>query len=95
LFYSLLAPLSILLCAVAFVVIFFIDNYLLLRKWKPPTMLDAKIAVRLRQQAVLAVAAHMYVTLRFIYSWPMDEVRTVIRVRYHALRVCSSGYSVL
>lgn len=74
LFNSLLTPLSILLCSVTFLVIFLIDNYLLLRRWKAPSMLDSKIAVRLRQQAVLAVAAHMYCSLRYIYSWPMDDV---------------------
>lgn len=74
LFYSLLTPLSILLCSVAFVVIFVINNFLLLRRWKASSMLDSKIALRLRQQAVLAVAAHMYCTMRYIYSWPMDDV---------------------
>ncbi len=38
-------------------------------------MVDAKIAARLRQQAILGVVAHMYVTCRFVYSWPMDQAR--------------------
>jgi hypothetical protein len=48
-------------------------RYLLLRRWRPMCMLDAKIARRLRQQGILAVAVHMGVTLRYIYSWPMDS----------------------
>jgi hypothetical protein len=73
LFYAIFSPLSILLSTVAFAVIFFIDNFLLLRRWKNTAMLDAKIATRLRQQAMLAIFAHMYATLRFIYAWPMDQ----------------------
>ncbi|RYH05485.1 hypothetical protein EON65_44565 [archaeon] len=74
LYYSLLIPYSLFLCIPAFALIFFVDRYLLLRKWRQIPMLDGKVAVRLRQQAILAVAAHMYVSMRFIYSWPMDEV---------------------
>eukprot|EP00981_Chlorochromonas_danica_P002958 scaffold601_cov170-Ochromonas_danica.AAC.19 len=48
-------------------------RYLLLRRWKRMPMLDQKVALRLRQQAILAVAAHMYISMRFIYSWPMDQ----------------------
>ena len=73
LFYSLLTPISILVSTFAFLAIFIIDNFLLLRRWKAASMLDSKIATRLRQQAILAVAAHMYVTMRLIYSWPMDQ----------------------
>lgn len=74
LFYALLTPISLLIATVAFVAIFLIDNYMLLRRWKVSSMLDAKIASRLRQQAILSVAAHMFVSMRFIYSWPMDQV---------------------
>jgi hypothetical protein len=73
LYYAILVPYSILLAMCAFLLMFFIDRYLLLRKWKIGPMFDECIAVRLRQQAILAVAAHMYVTIRFIYSWPMDQ----------------------
>eukprot|EP01031_Cornospumella_fuschlensis_P027375 gene27375-33065_t len=74
LYYCLLIPYSLFLCILAFTLIFCVDRYLLLRKWKQIPMLDGKVAVRLRQQAILAVAAHMYVSMRFIYSWPMDEI---------------------
>jgi hypothetical protein len=73
LYYAILVPYSILLAMCAFLLMFFIDRYLLLRKWKIGPMFDERIAVRLRQQAILAVAAHMYVTIRYIYSWPMDQ----------------------
>jgi len=73
-FYALLTPISILLAALAFILILVVDNYLLLRKWKVSALLDAQIAARLRQQAVFSLAAHMYVSIRLIYSWPMDDV---------------------
>lgn len=73
-FYCLLTPISILLAAIAFILILVVDNYLLLRKWKVSALLDAQIAARLRQQAVFSLAAHMYVSIRLIYSWPMDQV---------------------
>ena len=31
------------------------------------------MALRIRRIGLLAVSAHMYATLRFIYSWPMDS----------------------
>jgi hypothetical protein len=74
LFYALLTPISLLIATVAFIVIFLIDNYLLLRRWKVASMLDSTIASRLRRQAILSICAHMFVTMRFIYSWPMDDV---------------------
>lgn len=73
LYYSLLIPFSLFLCVPSFLLIFLADRYLLLRKWKQSPMMDEKVAIRLRQQAILAVAAHMFVSMRFIYSWPMDE----------------------
>eukprot|EP01039_Chlorochromonas_danica_P007077 gene7080-7827_t len=73
LFYTLLVPYSLFLCVPAFLLYFMVDRYLLLRRWKRMPMLDQKVALRLRQQAILAVAAHMYISMRFIYSWPMDQ----------------------
>ena len=74
LFYTLLNPIALVIAMVAFFMVFLIDRFLLLRRWKPTCMLDAEVARRLRQQGILAVAIHMAVTTRFIYSWPMDQV---------------------
>lgn len=74
LYYTLLNPISLIIAMVAFLLVFLIDRFLLLRRWKMSSMLDAMIARRLRQQGILAVALHMAVTVRFIYSWPMDSV---------------------
>lgn len=73
-FYSLLNPISMFIAALTFGIVFYIDRYLLLRKLRPTCMLSAEIAVRLRQQAILCVTVHMIASLRFIYSWPMDDV---------------------
>jgi hypothetical protein len=74
LYYTLLNPIALIIAMAAFILVFLIDRFLLLRRWKPTCMLDAMIARRLRQQGILAVALHMAVTTRFIYSWPMDNV---------------------
>ena len=37
-------------------------------------MLDPCMANRVRQCGLLAISAHMYISSRMIYSWPMDEV---------------------
>lgn len=74
LYYTLLSPISLIIATVAFLIVFLVDRFLLLRRWKTACMLDAKVARRLRQQGILAVALHMTVTVRFIYSWPMDSV---------------------
>mmetsp|Transcript_4910 Transcript_4910/g.10916 ORF Transcript_4910/g.10916 Transcript_4910/m.10916 type:complete len:99 (+) Transcript_4910:236-532(+) len=69
LFYALLSPVSLLLAFAAFALVFFVDRFLLLRRWARACAMGADIARRLRQQGILAVALHMIVTLRFIYSW--------------------------
>jgi hypothetical protein len=74
LFYSLVTPLGLVIGAVAMLLVFTVDRYLLLRTWKPPKMLDATMALRVRHFFALAIAAHLYVSSRFVYSWPMDEV---------------------
>jgi hypothetical protein len=73
LYYTLLNPIALVIAMLAFALVFLVDRFLLLRRWKASCMLDSMIARRLRQQAILAVALHMAVTTRFIYSWPMDS----------------------
>jgi hypothetical protein len=73
LFYAILTPMSLFICAIAFYLTFQVDRYLLLRRWEEPSMLNSDVAKRLRQQMILCVAAHMFITSRFIYSWPMDQ----------------------
>jgi hypothetical protein len=46
LFYALLTPLSLLIATVAIALVFLVDRYQLLRRWKPMAMLDANIASR-------------------------------------------------
>ena len=47
--------------------------YMLNCRWKPPKMLDATMAIRIRHITLIAIAAHLYATSRFVYSWPMDD----------------------
>lgn len=74
LYYSLLTPIALVFATIAFGLTFFIDRYLLLRRYKPLPMINEKIAVQMRQEILLAIAAHMYITCRYVYSWPMDQV---------------------
>lgn len=73
LFYAILTPMSLFISCIAFIFLFNVDRYLLLRLWIIPPMMNADVAKRLREQMLLCVAAHMFITNRFIYSWPMDE----------------------
>eukprot|EP01038_Epipyxis_sp_PR26KG_P004353 gene4353-6158_t len=73
LFYQLLTPLSLPLATVSYILTFFVDRFLLLRRWKSISKIDSEVAGRLSEQALIAILAHMYISLRFIYSWPMDE----------------------
>lgn len=73
LYYALLTPFSLFLAFLAYILIFCIHRFLLLRRWQQQPLLNEKIALLLRQEALLGVAAHMYITTRFIYSWPMDQ----------------------
>jgi hypothetical protein len=72
-FYSIISPGSLLLASVAFFLVFFSDRYLLLRKWKSVALLDTEVGAELKKEILFALAAHMYVSARFIYSWPMDS----------------------
>eukprot|EP01033_Poteriospumella_lacustris_P004524 gene4524-3233_t len=74
LYYSLLTPIALVFATIAFGLTFFVDRFLLLRRYKPIPMISEKIAVQMRQEILLAIAAHMYITCRYIYSWPMDQV---------------------
>jgi len=73
LFYSILTPTALFVSCVACLVLFAVDRFLLLRKTKIPPMLDATMASTIREYILFAVAVHMYVTTRFIYSWPLDS----------------------
>lgn len=72
-YYALLTPFSLVFATFAFFFIFLVERFLLLRRYKSIPPIDEKIAILLRQEVLLAVAAHMYVTTRYIYSWPMDD----------------------
>ena len=73
LLYSFITPIALYLAALAFIFIFIVDNYMLFRRWMPAPMLDPSMAKRVRQMGMIALSVHMYVTGRFIYSWPMDN----------------------
>ena len=73
LLYSFITPVALYLAALAFTLIFIVDNYMLFRRWMRAPMLDPSMAVWVRRMGLIALSVHMYVTGRFIYSWPMDD----------------------
>jgi hypothetical protein len=77
LFYSLINPVGILTAVFAFLCIFAVDRYLLFRRWETGPQIGLSVAQTLRLQILFAIAAHMYASLRVIYSWPMDSASPV------------------
>jgi hypothetical protein len=71
--YSFLIPFILLFSSVTFFLVFFVDKYQLFRKWRKVSSINGDLSIRLRKQVIICVTAHMFVTLRFIYSWPMDS----------------------
>lgn len=74
LFYSFIIPTSLYISTVACLMLFMADKFALVRKTKQPPMLDSTMAKTVRTYTLFAVAVHMWMTCRFIYSWPFDEV---------------------
>jgi len=74
LIYSLVVPISLFIGSFAFITLYFIDRYLILRKYRRSVMYNAEIANRFHIQAIGCLAFHMIVTTRLIYSWPMDNI---------------------
>ena len=73
-FYSLLTPVALFIAVLSCVVMFAVDRYLLFRVTKTPPMLDATMAKSLREHSLFAIAVKVWVSCRFVYGWPMDEV---------------------
>lgn len=73
LFYALLTPFGVFIAAFALFLTYWLDRYLLLRKWRAGPMMDATMSNRFRQLVCFSVGAHMYVTLLLLYGWPHDS----------------------
>lgn len=74
LIYSFIVPISLFIGSLAFITLYFIDRYLILRKYRQSVMYNADIGDRFHEQAIGCLAFHMVVTCRVIYSWPMDNI---------------------
>ena len=77
LFYSFLVPTGLWIAAVACLTLFMADKFSLLRKTRSPPLLDSTMAKTVRTYTLFALAVHMWITCRFIYSWPFDEVQAL------------------
>ena len=67
-----LSPASFIVAALSIFMIYFIDQFLLFRRWKAVPMFGPELKKRLRQFISLAVCGHLYISATFAYSWPMD-----------------------
>jgi hypothetical protein len=71
-FYSLLTPMALFIAVLSCVFMFAVDRYLLFRVTKTPPMLDATMAKSLREHSLFAIGVKVWLSCRFVYSWPMD-----------------------
>ncbi len=71
-FYSAIVPSGYMLAFLAVSVNYFVDKYLLLRRWRIPPMFDATISNANRYFQYLAVLAHACVALYFYRNWPFE-----------------------
>lgn len=74
LFYSALVPSALFVGGLAFLNLFVIDKYILLRNASPPPKLDNSMGLTVSKQLAFGLLCKMLVTVMFVYSWPMDEV---------------------
>eukprot|EP01041_Mallomonas_annulata_P006323 gene6323-12797_t len=72
-FYSLLVPTSLAVASLSMIAIFFVNQFLLMRRWRPTGMLGTDLVKRVRQALFVAVLIHLYITASLVYSWPMDN----------------------
>jgi hypothetical protein len=70
---ALLSPISLLFTTVAFLLLFNIERWLLLRRYAPQSLLNETIALLLRQEVLLIICIHMIMSTQYIYAWPMDQ----------------------
>jgi hypothetical protein len=73
-FFSSLVPQAYFLGAINFLIVYWVDKYMLLRRWsiKPP--IDASILKTIRMLLAVALMAHCVVTLSYFDGWPFDDV---------------------
>mmetsp|Transcript_23225 Transcript_23225/g.30329 ORF Transcript_23225/g.30329 Transcript_23225/m.30329 type:complete len:874 (-) Transcript_23225:620-3241(-) len=74
LFYAALYPPGMFIAALCFMYTYWVDKYLLLRKWKKPPQFDSRFAYQAVQQTMICVLAHILVTANWYFEWPFDNV---------------------
>lgn len=71
-FYAAIAPSGYLLAFGAIFVNYFVDKYLLLRRWRTPPKLDSTISEANRYFQYLAILSHACIALYFYRNWPFE-----------------------
>ena len=71
-FYAAIAPSGYLLAFAAIFVNYFVDKYLLLRRWRTPPKFDSAISDANRYFQYLAILSHACIALYFYRNWPFE-----------------------
>ena len=56
----------------ALICIFFIDQFMIMRRWRPISMIGKHMVKRVRYFMYISVTILLYTSINFISSWPMD-----------------------
>ncbi|CAM9129404.1 unnamed protein product [Chrysoparadoxa australica] len=73
-FFAAVVPTGLFITALALLVTFCTDKYLLLRQWAQGPMLDDRLARRVPSQLMFAIMVHVVLTSYMYYAWPFDGV---------------------
>jgi len=90
--YAPLLPPGLFIAAFCFAYSYWVNKYLLLRKWKKPPQYDAKLALQAQRHVMLSLVVHALVTLYWYYGWPFDNTSLSVQgYKFQDKRACAIG----
>lgn len=72
--FSSLVPHAYFIGAINFFVVYWVDKYMLLRRWSVKPPIDASILKTIRMLLAVALMVHCVVSLSYFDGWPFDDV---------------------
>jgi hypothetical protein len=92
-FYAAIAPSGYLLAFTAIFVNYFVDKYLLLRRWRIPPKFNSTISDANRYFQYLAILSHACIALYFYRNWPFqcNTIPTTTDVLANEKTLCSAN----
>jgi hypothetical protein len=73
--FSALVPQAYFIGAINFFVVYWVDKYMLLRRWSVKPPIDASILKTIRMLLAVALVVHCVVSLSYFDGWPFDDVK--------------------